>query len=47
METRYVKTDLLIVGGGSAGCMAAIRALDLQPDLDIVIFEKAGLPFPD
>ncbi len=45
MEIRYIKTDLLIIGGGSAGCMAAIRALDLQPDLDIVIFEKGDIKY--
>lgn len=36
----HTETDLLIIGGGSAGCMAAIQARDLQPDLNITIFEK-------
>ncbi|MFZ5631659.1 MAG: fumarate reductase/succinate dehydrogenase flavoprotein subunit [Bacillota bacterium] len=38
-----IKADVLIIGGGSAGCMAAIRAKELNPDLDVVIFEKGDL----
>jgi succinate dehydrogenase/fumarate reductase flavoprotein subunit len=45
METRYVNADLLIIGGGSAGCMAAIRALELKPDLKVVIFEKGDVKY--
>jgi succinate dehydrogenase/fumarate reductase flavoprotein subunit len=37
--------DLLIIGGGSAGCMAAIRALELNPKLKIVIFEKGDIRY--
>lgn len=35
--------DILIVGGGSAGCMAAIRAKELRPDARVVIFEKGHI----
>jgi len=45
VETRYIEADILIVGGGSAGCMAAIRALELQPDLNIVFFEKGDIKY--
>jgi len=45
METRYVNADLLIIGGGSAGCMAAIKALDLKPDLKVVILEKGDIKY--
>jgi succinate dehydrogenase/fumarate reductase flavoprotein subunit len=45
METRYLESDLLIVGGGSAGCMAAIRALEIKPDLKVVIFEKGDIKY--
>lgn len=38
-----LNADILIIGGGSAGCLAAIRAKELNPDLDVVIFEKADL----
>ncbi|MEW6264859.1 MAG: FAD-binding protein [Thermodesulfobacteriota bacterium] len=45
METRQLSADLLIIGGGSAGCMAAIRALELKPDLKVVIFEKGDIKY--
>jgi len=45
METRYLAADLLIIGGGSAGCMAAIRALELKPDLKVVILEKGDIKY--
>ena len=45
METRYIDSDLLIIGGGSAGCMAAIRALELNPELKVVIFEKGDIKY--
>ena len=43
MEIRNVDADLLIIGGGSAGCMSAIRALELNPDLKVVFFEKGDI----
>jgi len=45
MEDYQVRADLLIVGGGSAGCMAANRALELQPDLKVAIFEKGDIKY--
>ena len=45
METRHLKADLLIIGGGSAGCLAANRALELKPDLTVVIFEKGDIKY--
>jgi succinate dehydrogenase/fumarate reductase flavoprotein subunit len=45
MENRNLLADLLIVGGGSAGCLAAIRALELRPDLKVVIFEKGDIKY--
>ena len=42
---RYLEADVLIVGGGSAGCMAAHRALELNPDLKVVIFEKGDIKY--
>ena len=42
---RYLEADILIVGGGSAGCMAAHRALELNPDLKVVIFEKGDIKY--
>ena len=44
MRNRLViKADVLIVGGGSAGCLAAIRAKELNPGLEVVILEKGEI----
>jgi len=45
METRFLEADVLIIGGGSAGCMAANRALELNPQLKVVIFEKGDIKY--
>lgn len=45
MQYESVAADFLIIGGGSAGCMAAIRALELNPHLKVVIFEKSDLKY--
>lgn len=43
LPERVVQADILIIGGGSAGCMAAIKAKDADPDLRVVVMEKASL----
>lgn len=44
MEKREPEqTDLLIIGGGPAGCMAAIRAKEMNPDIRVTILEKAEI----
>ena len=45
METRFIEADVLIIGGGSAGCMAAIQALTLNPQLKVVMFEKGDIKY--
>jgi len=40
-ELVHLSCDLLILGGGAAGCMAAVHAKELDPSLDVVILEKA------
>lgn len=42
METRKIKTDVLIIGGGTAGCFAAIT-LGRKSNLDVVVAEKANI----
>jgi succinate dehydrogenase/fumarate reductase flavoprotein subunit len=42
-EIEIINTDILVIGGGSAGCMAAIAASDAAPNLDITILEKANI----
>lgn len=38
-----VETDVLIVGGGSAGCMATIKAKETRPGLKVMVMEKGDL----
>jgi adenylylsulfate reductase subunit A len=33
--------DLLIIGGGAAGCVAAVEARELAPELNVILMEKA------
>src|SRR5438105_10111245 len=33
--------DLLIIGGGAAGCVAAVEARELAPELHTLVMEKA------
>ena len=45
MEFResHVQADVLIIGGGSAGAMAAIRAKEVNPGQKVVVFEKGHI----
>jgi succinate dehydrogenase/fumarate reductase flavoprotein subunit len=45
METRMLQADVLVIGGGSAGCLAANRALEINPGLKVVIFEKGDIQY--
>ncbi len=38
-----LETDILVIGGGSAGCMAAIVAKEQNPDVSVVIIEKGEI----
>ncbi|MHB1420723.1 MAG: FAD-binding protein, partial [Bacillota bacterium] len=38
-----VKTDLLIIGGGAAGCAAAVRVKEAEPSVQVLIMEKAHI----
>ena len=40
---QHIKTDLLIIGGGTAGCMAAIFAKRAAPSCSVTIVEKAHI----
>jgi succinate dehydrogenase/fumarate reductase flavoprotein subunit len=42
---KSIDTDILVVGGGSAGCLAAIRAKEVDPSLDVTVFEKGNLMY--
>ncbi len=43
VETVKVTADLLIIGGGNAGCFVAVEAAKLQPGITTVILEKADI----
>jgi len=45
MEFResHVQADVLIIGGGSAGAMAAIRAKEVDPSQNVVVYEKGHI----
>ncbi len=40
-----LESDILIIGGGSAGAMAAIRAKELDPAQRVVVFEKGNMKY--
>ena len=40
---EIVKSDVLIVGGGLAGCMAAIRASEVVGSENVVVVEKSNV----
>ena len=42
-ETIVVETDIAIIGGGAAGCYAAMTARRKAPDLDVLVLEKAHI----
>ncbi len=43
ISTVQLDTDILIIGGGAAGCMAAIEVKRLDPSIECVVMEKAHI----
>lgn len=43
MKSKIIKTDVLIIGGGTAGCFAAMTLAKNEPQLNILIVEKANI----
>lgn len=43
MNTRRLKTDVIVIGGGTAGTMAGIKAKQTSPNSDVLILEKANI----
>ncbi|MHB0977747.1 MAG: FAD-binding protein, partial [Candidatus Aquicultorales bacterium] len=41
VETKTVEADVLIIGGGTAGCLAAVEVREADPNLKVVVVEKA------
>ncbi|MDD6119011.1 MAG: adenylyl-sulfate reductase subunit alpha [Selenomonadaceae bacterium] len=43
MQIIEKSADILIIGGGAAGCFAAITLAESHPELQVLLLEKAGL----
>ncbi|OQX09372.1 MAG: adenylylsulfate reductase [Desulfobulbaceae bacterium A2] len=43
IKVEIVDCDLLIIGGGNAGCFVAVEAKKLDPNMKVVIMEKAEI----
>jgi succinate dehydrogenase/fumarate reductase flavoprotein subunit len=43
IQTQWLQTDVLVIGGGTAGTMAGIKAKQANPDRDVLILEKANI----
>lgn len=43
MEIKRLKTDVLIIGGGTSGCYAALTISEKAPDTKVLICEKANI----
>lgn len=42
-EIPVMKTDILVIGGGTAGPMAAVTAKEANPELEVLLLEKANV----
>ncbi len=43
VQVQIINTDLLIIGGGNAGCFVAVEAKKINPSLNVTIMEKANI----
>ncbi len=43
MKTEKIKTDVLIIGGGTAGCYAALTLAEQTEEIHVLICEKANI----
>lgn len=43
VQVVQLETDILVIGGGNAGCFAAIEAKKINPNLKVTILEKAHI----
>lgn len=43
MRTLHIDTDILIIGGGAAGCFAAVEIYKKSPTCRVVVMEKAHI----
>ena len=45
LDYPVIEADVLVIGGGSAGAMAAIRAKEMDPNQNVVVFEKGDIKY--
>ncbi|MGN1225193.1 MAG: FAD-binding protein, partial [Ruminococcus sp.] len=43
MKIERLQTDILIIGGGTAGCYAALTIAERAEDVSVLICEKANI----
>lgn len=43
LESKIIETDVLIIGGGTAGCYSAITIAEANPEVEVLITEKAHI----
>ena len=43
LTSEEIETDVLVIGGGTAGPMAAIKAKQQDPSLRVLLLEKANV----
>ena len=43
MEVKRIEADILIAGGGAAGCYSAITLAEEHPELSVVLVDKANI----
>ncbi len=43
MKLKKHEVDILVVGGGTAGCLAAVTAREIAPELKVMIMEKGNI----
>ncbi len=44
-KIKRINADVLIIGGGTAGSMAAIRTKELNPEAKVVVFDKSDIMY--
>ncbi|MFB2891815.1 hypothetical protein ACE1CI_02610 [Aerosakkonemataceae cyanobacterium BLCC-F50] len=41
INTQWLKTDVLVIGGGTAGTMAGIKAKQANPNAEVLMCDRS------